>query len=146
MGAAREKDQADFDLERLIDMFDEAMTSKDPRVINALRSLMMITTLVRPESGDNGLYNRSHGPLRRLYEDMNHLNRRLGNVEDELRQIHADRKYNNVWAEKEKYSMETAKQMVPQIDDDVMRNLTRKINNPVANLGPETRAKGLLKK
>ena len=27
MSAAREKDQADFDLERFVDMFDEALTS-----------------------------------------------------------------------------------------------------------------------
>ena len=48
MSAAREKDQADFDLERFIDMFDEAVNSRDPRVVNALRSLMMIVTLTRP--------------------------------------------------------------------------------------------------
>jgi len=29
MGAAREPDRADFDLERFIEMFDEALTSKD---------------------------------------------------------------------------------------------------------------------
>jgi hypothetical protein len=42
MGAAREPDQADFDLERFIDLFDEAMTSKDPRVVETLRSLSCI--------------------------------------------------------------------------------------------------------
>ena len=31
-GASREKDQADFDLESFIDLFDEALTSDDPSV------------------------------------------------------------------------------------------------------------------
>ena len=48
MSAAREKDSADFDLERFVDMFDEALTSQDPRVMDSLRSLMMIVTLTRP--------------------------------------------------------------------------------------------------
>jgi len=48
MSAAREKDQADFDLERFVDMFDTAMTSNDPRVVETLRKLMMIVALTRP--------------------------------------------------------------------------------------------------
>ena len=87
MGAAREKDQADFDLERVIDMFDEAMTSRDPRVIDALRSLMMIVTLTRPESYHNPMADRNHGPLRRLFEDMNHINRRLSDVEHNVKRM-----------------------------------------------------------
>lgn len=86
MGAAREKDQADFDLERFIDMFDEAMTSQDPRVIDTLRSLMMIVTLTRPESATVPI-DRNRGPLRRLFEDVNHLNRRLHTLEEELRSL-----------------------------------------------------------
>lgn len=86
MGAAREKDQADFDLERFIDMFDEAMTSRDPRVIDTLRSLMMIVTLTRPESATVPI-DRNRGPLRRLFEDVNHLNRRLHTLEEELRSL-----------------------------------------------------------
>ena len=39
MGAAREKDQADFDLEQFIDLFDEALTSNDPRVKQALATI-----------------------------------------------------------------------------------------------------------
>lgn len=127
MGAAREKDQADFDLERFIDMFDEAVTSDDPRVINALRSLMMMVTLTRPESRSSGLHDRHRGPLRRLYEDVHHLNNRLGRVEDEqshlIRQLSKDRedyKYNYPY---EKYSMLAAKEMAAQIDQDVLAKL-----------------------
>ena len=74
MGAAREKDQADFDLERFIDMFDTAMTSDDPRVVETLRKLMMIVALTAPETRKE--HHRNSGPLRRLFEDMNHLNNR----------------------------------------------------------------------
>jgi hypothetical protein len=44
--SSREKDQADFDLDRFIDMFDEALTSKDDRVVNALRQLMMMVIIM----------------------------------------------------------------------------------------------------
>ncbi len=83
MGAAREKDQADFDLERFIEMFDEALLSKDERVINALRSLMMMVVLTRPESREAGLRDRNAGPLRRLYEDLHNLHRRIERIEDQ---------------------------------------------------------------
>lgn len=83
MGAAREKDQADFDLERFIDMFDEAINSRDERVINALRSLMMMVVLTRPESREAGLRDRNAGPLRRLYEDVHNLHRRIERIEDQ---------------------------------------------------------------
>ena len=82
MGAAREKDQADFDLERFVDIFDEALTSQDPRVMNALRSLMMMVTLTRPETSTP--QDGRHGALRRLIEDVNHLNNRLHRMEHEL--------------------------------------------------------------
>ena len=104
-GAAREKDQADFDLERFIDMFDEALNSKDPRVINALRSLMMIVTLTQPESR-NPLADRNSGPLRRLYEDMNHLSRRLYDVEDSIRSNRtAIQEEESPWGRHERYKL-----------------------------------------
>lgn len=120
MSAAREKDQSDFDLERFVDMFDEAMTSRDPRVIDALRGLMMIVTLTRPESRDSGLYDRNTGPLRRLFEDMNHLHRRLERLEEEHRQLvrqlsKPEINYNDY--SHEKYSMQTA------IDQDLLNQL-----------------------
>ena len=140
-GAAREKDQADFDLERFIDMFDEAVNSRDPRVVNALRSLMMIVTLTRPESRDSGLQDRNAGPLRRLFEDMNHLHRRLERVEHEHRQMvqqlskpETNYKYDYPY---EKYSMQAAKEMEARIDQDLLNTL--KMNSVV-------KVKGLLDK
>ena len=98
MSESREKDSADFDLDRFINMFDEALTSQDPRVIDALRGLLMIVTLTRPEA-KTGIDNQHRGPLRRLVDDVANLNRRLGAVENRVlaataQSIPAD-KYNN---------------------------------------------------
>ena len=95
MSASREKDSADFDLDRFINMFDEALTSQDPRVIDALRGLLMIVALTRPEARTSV----ERGPLRRLVDDVTNLNRRLGAVENRVledrdRAIPAD-KYRN---------------------------------------------------
>ena len=139
MGAAREKDQADFDLERFVNMFDEAMTSTDPRVIETLRSLMMIVALTRPESTD--MHNPRKGPLRRAFEDQNHMWKRFEQMEEELRQMHqrisqSDR-LRGQWpreeAAMEKYSMAAAAQMAQSIDADVMQSISRKINTPGLN-------------
>lgn len=126
-GAAREKDQADFDLERFIEMFDEALTSKDPRVMDALRGLMMIVTLTRPESRNSGLQDRNAGPLRRLYDDLNHLNNRMHRMEDELHRINRSvretpREYE--WKDyTDKYSMRAAAEMAQQVDQDVLNQM-----------------------
>ena len=147
MSAMREKDQADFDLERFIDMFDEAMTSSDPRVIETLRSLMMIVTLTRSETRMN--HGRNNGPLRRLYEDLNDLNRRMHRLEEDVNQsilqqrkkwpldsevVPWDDSYN-------KYSLTASQSIAAQIDQDVLNRVTGKINT-----GGAFPAKGLLKK
>jgi hypothetical protein len=124
MSASREKDQADFDLERFVDMFDEALTSQDPRVMNALRSLMMMVTLTRPESRNNGLHDRNAGPLRRLYEDVNHLNSRLHRMEDEVRRM--SNSYKDKYSypfEKYEYSIQAAQQLADKIDQDLLNQL-----------------------
>ena len=144
MSAAREKDQADFDLERFVDMFDEALISQDPRVINALRSLMMMVTLTRPESRDSGLHDRNSGPLRRLYEDVNHLNRRMHDMEDDVRRIRAQERqdregYKKAYSydypyEKYDYSMKAAQQMSAQIDQDVLNQIKPSVLNKIKGL------------
>lgn len=134
MSAAREPDQADFDLERFVNMFDEAMTSSDPRVMETLRSLMMIVALTRPESND--IHNQRKGPLRRAFEDMNHMWKRMEQMEDELRQMHQrmSRSEGLNWprqaVEEEKYKMAAAAQVARSIDADVMQSISRKINTP----------------
>lgn len=75
----REKDQADFDLETFIDLFDTAMTSDNPAVQKALKNLILISALVDAKS-DYGL---RKGPLRRVVEDIRHLNQRVSSLEME---------------------------------------------------------------
>ena len=142
MSASREPDQADFDLERFINMFDEALTSQDPRVINALRSLMMMVTLTRPETNESAL-GLKHGPLRRLFEDLNHLNRRMHSMEDTLNDIRrressmsGAEKYRYEQYPNEKYTLAAAQAMAAQVDQDMLNQLKRSAS---------IKAKGLLK-
>jgi hypothetical protein len=150
MGAAREKDQADFDLERFINLFDEAMTSKDPRVIETLRSLMMIVTLTRPETGTVSV-DRHQGPLRRLFEDMHNLNRRVSCMEEEQYRHERERSYSRQWPDAEdKYTLAAAANMAQTIDRDVMRQLSKStamaINGGLVPQNVNLPTKGLLKK
>jgi len=108
MSAAREADQSDFDLERFINMFDEALTSRDPRVIDALRGLMMMVTLTRSETRDV-MEDRRTGPLRRLVEDVNDLHRRIAHLENTQSryQIKADQeRYDYERSYKSDYTMQ----------------------------------------
>lgn len=138
MGAVREKDQADFDLERFVDMFDEAMTSQDPRVVRALRDLMMMVALTRPETRDAGIVDRQRGPLRRLFEDMNHLHRRLERVEEDqsrlaraLTRPEVNYKYDYPY---EKYTMKAAAEMAAQIDQDLLAKIKAQSSMKVKGL------------
>lgn len=84
--SSREKTKADFDLEQFIDMFDEALTSKDERVVNALRSLMMMVILTRSETP---VYrDKANGPLRQLQEDMYNILRRMESMSNEISSLH----------------------------------------------------------
>ena len=47
--SSREKTQADFDLEKMFEYIDEALTSKDERVQSALRGLLTIIELTRTQ-------------------------------------------------------------------------------------------------
>lgn len=87
-GAMREKDSADYDLERLTELFDEALTSNDPRVKNALRQLMMMVILTSDdhEDRDRGLHGR-RGPMRRMQEDLNDLRRTVADLKHEIQNI-----------------------------------------------------------
>jgi hypothetical protein len=150
MSAARETDQADFDLERFVDLFDEAMTSKDPRVVETLRNLLMIVALTRPETYNE--HGRRNGPLRRLFEDVNDLNRRVTRHADEIQHLNnkfarAEQPYR--WEAEDKYTMAVPARMAQQIDQDVLNQLkqqhyqaAQRISAGIT-LGPEN-AKGKL--
>jgi hypothetical protein len=107
MSAARNADQSDFDLERFINMFDEALTSRDPRVIDALRGLMMMVTLTRSETRDM-MEDRRTGPLRRLVDDVNALHNRISRQEEILSGLAAKRDY-------ERYDYKRAYRSEPDI-------------------------------
>lgn len=80
----REKDAADYDLERFTEMFDQALTSNDPRVKNALRQLMMMVVLTDTNDHEG---KQRQGPLRRMQEDMRDIARRMNRLDDELNQL-----------------------------------------------------------
>lgn len=77
--SSREKDSADFDLEAFIDLFDEALASDDPSVQKTLQHLMIIAALAR----NHAKHDRQNGPLRRMYDDLHNLNRRIDRLETE---------------------------------------------------------------
>jgi HAMP domain-containing protein len=77
-----EKDQADLDLERCFNLFDQALTSNDERVVDSLRNLMMVVALVAPEMPRPRL-----GPLRRMREEIESMNRAISQLANEIREI-----------------------------------------------------------
>ncbi len=91
MSGMREKDSADYDLERFVDIFDEALTSDDPRVKNALRQLMMMVILTSNEHEDR-VQVRSHreGPLRRMQEDLRDVATRMHMFDEKIRRLEHD--------------------------------------------------------
>ena len=86
MSAMREKDEADFDLERFTEMFDRAMISNDPRVKNALRQLMMMVILTDTGDHESGM-RQQVGPLRRLQSDMREMQKWIKHLDDKYSQV-----------------------------------------------------------
>lgn len=124
---SREKLQADFDLEHFIDMFDEALTSNDERVVNALRSLMMMVILTKPE----GRKDVTVGPLRQLFDDMSNLHRRINNVEDRMRRADEQtRSQYNVWPEDKYKWAQTYANSLDQTDYNLLPQAIKNFNSP----------------
>jgi len=123
MGGAREKVQADFDLERFIDMFDEALTSRDERVVNALRSLMMMVVLTKPEGRDQA-GDGDRGPLRQLFNDMHNLNRRMQRMEEDMGHVSRYLQRSTEASPSWKYDVESAYKRAMQ--DEYIKTFTNK--------------------
>jgi len=83
MSSGREKDQKDFDLEQIVEIFDTALESNDQRIKDALRALLTITVLCTAERPQEKIM----GPFERMLDDMRNLNRRLGRLEDEVQDL-----------------------------------------------------------
>ena len=92
MGAGREKDQKDFDLEQIVRIIDQALESDDQRIKDALRALLTVTVLCTAERPDQAI----KGPLARLQEDYLNLNRRLNSLEAEVDRIKWDQQKQKV--------------------------------------------------
>jgi len=97
-GAMREKVAADFDLERFTEMFDRALTSDDPRIKNALRQLMMMVILTDTDNHE-GKQRASHGPLRRMQEDLRDHGRWIQRLEREIETLKNQSMYNKTQSE-----------------------------------------------
>lgn len=121
MNVARVPDQSDFDLERFVDLFDEALISEDPRVVETLRKLMMIVALTRPESSER--WSNHRGPLRRMMDDLNNLHRRIEALEH---RVMGDRE--SLEGYHDRMALAGAQNMASQVDIATMNQLTRKIN------------------
>ena len=69
------------DLESLAEMLDTALTSQDPRVVSALRQLMIMVALTRPDVAAD---KNTLGPIRRLMSRVDDLHQRMERMEYEL--------------------------------------------------------------
>ena len=92
MSTGRQKDQKDFDLEQIVKVIDTALESNDQRIKDALRALMTVTVLCTAEFPEQAF----KGPLARLLEDHNNLNRRLSSLEDDFRKMQWDQQKQKV--------------------------------------------------
>lgn len=137
MGAAREKDQADFDLERFMELFDEALTSNDPRIKTALGHLMTITAMCI----DHSTPNMRVGPLRRMYEDNRDILRRIERLESDRNRAEnrADR------PEREApYQMSSAELAKDRVQRVIQKDLAEQMNM-IGGTPPAMSSAGLLK-
>ncbi len=69
------------DLESLAEMLDTALTSQDPRVVSALRQLMIMVALTSPDVAAD---KNTLGPIRRLMSRVDDLHQRVERMEYEV--------------------------------------------------------------
>ena len=69
------------DLEQLMDMLDQAMTSDDPRVKDTFRKLMMIVALTKVDD------NQTPGPIKQMREKMLELTIQIQSLRNEIQMI-----------------------------------------------------------
>ena len=82
--------QDDHDLEKIINVLDEAIMSDDPRIQECLRRLMVTVALI--ESTDS----IKTGPLRQLFNEVDRLSGRISQLEHAFQ-------YNNTRAPVQSY-------------------------------------------
>lgn len=69
------------DLEQLMDMLDQAMTSDDPRVKDTFRKLMMIVALTKVDD------NQTPGPIKQMRDKMMELTIQIQSLQNEIRMV-----------------------------------------------------------
>lgn len=69
------------ELDELISVFDKAITSKDPRIQDALRKFLFIVAITSGEDDQN----QFEGPISRMLQSVRHLEARVEQLEYVIR-------------------------------------------------------------
>jgi hypothetical protein len=84
MSSAADRSNTDLNLDQVIDLFDTAITSKDPRVVDALRSLLVIAALTAPADPEKL---GDIGPFRHMERQLDTMHNRVRSLEDTVQAI-----------------------------------------------------------
>jgi len=128
------------DVKQLIDIIDRALTSNDERVINALRSLMMITLLTSTDDPDTRV-----GPLGHMMQTVNRLHNRVNELEHEVVRNRNDNPWEDKWRSKsasdyyldsitsQKMASSTGYGAIPPLTAQGLATLTKQLNSPLVD-------------
>ena len=116
------------DVEQLIDIIDRALTSKDERVINALRSLMMITLLTDTETAGNRI-----GPLADMLQTVDSLSRRVNELERDAIRNRNGNPWEDKWTSKSATDYYTGYGAIPSLTAQNIADLTKALNSPLVD-------------
>lgn len=135
------------DVKQLIDIIDRALTSNDERVINALRSLMMITLLTSTDDPDNRA-----GPLGDMMQTVNRLHNRVNDLEREISRNRNDNPWEDKWRSKsatdysksatdyyfdsikaQRATSSTGYGAIPPLTAQGIADLTKQLNSPLVD-------------
>lgn len=123
------------DVKQLIDIIDRALTSNDERVINALRSLMMITLLTSTDDPDTRI-----GPVGHMMQTVNRLHNRVNDLEREIVRNRNDNPWEDKWKSKsatdyyfdsikaQKATSSTGYGAIPPLTAQSIADLTKQLN------------------
>ena len=128
------------DVKQLIDIIDRALTSNDERVINALRSLMMITLLTSTD--DPGV---RIGPLGDMMKTVDRLNNRVNELEREVVRNRNNNPWEDKWRSKsasdyyfdsikgQQATSSTGYGAIPPLTAQSIADLTKQLNSPLVD-------------
>lgn len=73
------RENEEIDLKRMLELFDAALASEDPRIKEQLRKLLLVVALIEPDVTPGNTQQR--GPLSTLYSRIYELEDRLRRIE-----------------------------------------------------------------